>query len=258
MKKKLIVPILIFILLLSGCSRTSPTVIHNASTSNKAPLLGSTEYIEKIKKIAKKSGNRNALSVIMKDVDKNGNQLDNNQSDNIRRFHYFVSSLIYKIGYVDMETNYFRNKLNRAPKTLKILIRINKTLPINKRWILLNTGNSGYHMQGVDGEYNLKFISYDDFYEAVYNKNGILLDEHNDPINMGTYNYAAGIPSSTAHVKFDVSPYLIWGNTLNSTQKGKYNIDLGVNLAYFNYKKHAASVYIYRKKLFGMQQGRVQ
>ncbi|WP_026881522.1 hypothetical protein [Clostridium akagii] len=256
MREKLVAQVLAFILLFSGYTLTSPGVISN--TNNNAPILGSTQYIERIQKVAKVSGNRSALSLIMIDVSKNGDQLDNNQSDNIKRFHKLVSSLIYKIGYVDIKTHYFRNQLNRAPKTLKQLMLINKNVSVNKRWILLNAINSGYHMQGVDGEYNLKFISYDDFYEAVYNKKGILLDEHNDPINMGTYNYAAGICSNKAHMKFDVDPYLIYGNTLNSTQKGKDNIDLGVKSAYLNYKEHAASVYIYRKKLFGMQKGRVE
>lgn len=258
MMKKLIVSILISIFLFSGGTKTSPAVIHNNSTSSKPPILGSVKYVENINNIAKKSGNRSALSVIMLDVDKNGNQLDNNQPVNITRFNELVSSLIYKIGYVDMQTNYFRNKLNRVPKTLNKLVSLNKTLPFNKRWILLNIRNSGYHIQGVDGEYNLKFVSYDDFYEAVYNKKGILQNENNDPINMGTYNYAAGIPKMDAHVKFDINPYLIWGTTPNSPEKGNYAINNGVNLAYNNYIKHAASVYIYRKKLFGMQQGRVQ
>ena len=110
--------------------------------------MGRVNYVEKIQNIAKKYGNRNALSVIMIDVDKNGNELDNNKSNNISRFHKLVSSLIFKIGYVDMQTNYFRIKLNRIPKTLNDLIRLNKTLPVNKRWILLSVAASGYHMQG--------------------------------------------------------------------------------------------------------------
>ena len=48
---------------------------------------------------------------------------------------------------------------------------------------------SAFHMKGEDGEYNLKFVSFNGFIEAVYNKEGILLDENNDPINMGTYNF---------------------------------------------------------------------
>ena len=156
-----------------------------------------------------------------------------------------------------METHYFRNKINRSPNSLKELMDLNKTLPINKRWKLLSISKSSYHIQGIDGECNLKFLSSDGYCEAVYNKHGILLNETNDPINMGTYNYAAGISSINSHGKFDVSPYLRWGNTNDSLQKGKLVIDKGVNLAHINYEKHSASVYLYHKNLFGLQDGKV-
>ena len=224
--------------------------------NNKLLILGSVEYVQEIHNIAKISGNRNALSAIMIDVDKNGNELDNNDPKNISRFKNLVSSLIYKIGYVDMQTHYFKNKLNRAPNTLNELISLNKTYSVNKRWILLSVAGSGYHMQGADGEYNLKFESYDYYDEAVYNEKGILLTENNDPINMGSYNY--GVSSREAHIRFDQFPYLMWGNAANSPQKGKDAINKGVKLGLINYKKHAASVYLYRQNLFGMQQGRVK
>ena len=37
---------------------------------------------------------------------------------------------------------------------------------------------------------------------------------------MGSYNYGDGY-SIKDHIKFDQYPYLIWGNTANSPQKGK-------------------------------------
>jgi len=224
--------------------------------NNKLLILGSVNYVEEIQNISKISGNQNAFSAIMIDVDKNGNELVYNDPNNISRFKSLVSSLICKIGYVDMQVHYFKNKLNRAPNTLKELIDINKTVPVNKRWILLSVAGSGYHMQGVNGEYNLKFESYDYYDEAVYNKKGILLNENNNPINMGSYNY--GVSSRKAHIRFDQLPYLIWGNAANSPQKGKDAINKGVKLGIINYKKHAASVYLYRQNLFGMQQGRVK
>jgi len=218
-------------------------------------ILGSVEYIKEIQNIAKEYGNKNAFFAIMIDVDQNGNELDNNEPNNISRFKKLVSLLIYKIGYVDMQAHYFKNKLNRVPNTLEELIHLNKMLPVNKRWILLSVAGSGYHMQGVDGEYNLKFESYDYYDEAVYNKKGILLTENNDPINMGAYNY--GVSSRKDHIRFDQYPYLLWGNSANSLEKGSYAINKGVELGLINYKKHAASVYLYRQNLFGMQQGRV-
>ena len=191
----------------------------------------------------------------MSDVALRESELDQNDPNNISRFHKLVSSLVYKIGVVDMKTHYFRNKLNRAPKSLQQMLTINKSLPINRRWKLLGITNSEYHIQGVDGEYNVKFLSYDRYCEAVYNKKGVLLDENNDPINMGTYNYAAGIPEINAHGRFDVAPYLKWGNSPNSPQKGAGKINKGVKVAMLNYKTNAAKVFIYRQGLFGMQSG---
>lgn len=255
MKIRLIIVILVTTFLLSACTNTIRSRIISTQSNTTHLVLGSVEYVKKIQDTAIASGNRYALSVIMLDVDKYGDDLDQNNSNNILRFYKLVSSLISKIGYVDMQTHYFRNKLNRVPKNLKELIQVNSTLPLNKRWRLLGISGSGYHIQGVDGEYNMKFVSYNGFCEAVYNKKGVLLTENNDPINMGTFNYAAGIRSINAHVKFDISPYLIWGNTPNSPQKGLALINKGVNLALINYKMHSASVYILRKNLFGMQQG---
>ena len=258
MKKKITVIILMFAFIFNGCSNDIPQAQGDSKAANNPMILGSVEYGEKIDSIAKKSGNKSALSEIMIDVNSNGDELDNNTENNISRFHKLVSSLLYKIGSVDIETHYFRNKLNRSPKSLKILINLNKTLPVSKRWKLLGIKNSSYHIQGVLGQYNLKFVSYDGFCEAVYNERGILLDENNDPINMGTYNYAAGMSDIKAHGKFDVSPYLKWGNTQNSPQRGSIDINKAVNLAVINYKKYASSVYLYRQNLFGMQQGKVQ
>ena len=67
--------------------------------------------------------------------------------------------------------------------------------------------NTRYHMFGEDGEYNLKFGSSkntDYCYEAVYNKDGILLTENNSPINMGTYNYCS---DQIKHMMSTVEPF---------------------------------------------------
>lgn len=258
MRKRLIIKILVIIFIFSGFTYNKFPIINKNIACNRPFVFGSIEYVKRIQSIARKSGNRSALSSIMAEVNKNGEVLDNNVPENIFRFHKLVSSLIYKIGYVDMQTHYFRNKLNRVPNTLNELIRLNNITSVNRRWRLLAIKNSSYHMQGFNGEYNLKFLSYDGFCEAVYNEQGTLLNESNDPINMGTYNYAAGMPNIYAHGKFDVSPYLIWGNSVNSPEKGKTDINIGVKLALINYEKFAADVYIYRQNLFGMQQGTIR
>ena len=77
-------------------------------------------------------------------------------------------------------------------------------------------------MFGEDGEYNLKFGSSkntDYCYEAVYNKDGILLTENNSPINMGTYNYCSDQKDSKLHQLLDVIPYKVLGNTPDESSK---------------------------------------
>lgn len=255
MKCKVLIPIIILICLLTACSNAP--VIYKSIPTAADNRLGSSRYVADKMDIAGKSGSRYALSLIMSDVDKDGAQIDNNDPQNTLRLYKLVSSLVYRTGNVDMEMHYFRNKLNRAPASLKELISLNRRLSINKRWILLGIMNSAYHLQGADGEYNLKFISADGFCEAVYDKNGKLQNENNNPVDMGTFNYAAGIKEINAHGKYDVEPYLKWGNTPDSPEKDSATINKGVFTALTNYKAHSASVFIYRKNLFGMQQGRV-
>jgi hypothetical protein len=75
-----------------------------------------------------------------------------------------------------------------------------------------------FHMYGKDGEYNLKFISADGHFEAVYNKDGVLLIKENDPVNMGTFNYAHQLADQMTHYNLDVWPYFMWNNTPEAVQ----------------------------------------
>jgi hypothetical protein len=78
-------------------------------------------------------------------------------------------------------------------------------------------------MQGPDGVYNVKFVSPDGHFEAVCDKDGILLTEANDPINMGTYNYADPASELVKHVLYDVSPFGDWGNSAASSNFELYD-----------------------------------
>ena len=106
------------------------------------------------------------------------------------------------------DIHYFRNKLNRAPVTRDELIAE------KEKWKLLSIGNSLYHMYGEDGLFNTKFISNEGEgkYEGVYNKEGLLLAEENDPVNMGTYNYSSATINALLHLTLDMIPYYRWGN----------------------------------------------
>lgn len=221
-------------------------------------LLGSSKYTREILDYDTKYGPRKAFTIVMSDVIGHQKELDKNTSKNLSRLHHLISQLVDEIGDVDPEMHYFRNYLNQAPKTLNELIHYNANVPSKKRWYLLSADNSMYHMQGENGPYHLKFNSYDGYCEAVYDRSGQLLDETNDPVNMGTYNYAAGISSPSAHAKYDVSPYLLYGNTMNSPQKGIEAINTGVKSAKLFYTTKREDVFLYRKKLFGVQSGRVK
>ena len=211
--------------------------------------LGSIPYSNKIRIYAAKYGSKAALHKIMADVDQYAAQINKNSYEDNLRLYKLVSYYVYQSGTIDMKTHYFRNKLNKAPKTLKELLLLNDRLPASRRWKLLSPSGSLYHMQGRDGIFNLKFVSGDGFCEAVYNKSGALLTERNDPVNMGTFNYAAGIPRADAHEKYDVSPYLKWGNSPNSPQKGNAAIQKGISEAADLYNKHASSVEQYRSRV---------
>ena len=134
---------------------------------------------------------------------------------------------------VDQELHYFRNKLNRAPETL------NELIEEHEKWELLPPRKSMYHMYDTiacydeidgtyKGEFNLKFVSEDGKYEAVYNYKGELLDENNDPTNMGTYNFGSPNDNPTAHIILDVLPYSDepWYSILGTIDDIKYDGDL--------------------------------
>ena len=114
----------------------------------------------------------------------------------------------------DEKLHYFRNRLNRTPKTLSEMFDIkNKGKWFYKdNWTLLPPEKSVYHMYDTvacnnQGEFNLKFVSNCGKHEAVFNRAGVLLDERKDPVNMGTYNYACPNREPIKHFNLDVVPY---------------------------------------------------
>lgn len=255
MKMKLTFCFFLLAALLTGCSSASilPGIVgfmknmdqFTALSRSSNSIPGSQNYVRYIKEIAEVSGDKAALDKVMSDVDKDTSVIGKN-SENDLRLYKLVSTLIYKVGHVDMEVHYFRNKLNVAPGNLKEMLKINSSLPPEKQWRLITVGSSLYHMQGEEGIYNLKFVSANGFCEAVYNKHGTLLTENNDPINMGTFNYGAGIPVAGAHKKYDIDPYLEWGNTPDSPQKGSAAINAGTQMAAELYNRNKEEVNNYR------------
>lgn len=218
---------------------------HNPPSYNNQHNLGTKAYINEIENIENQFGGLIALKRIMTDV--NGYSEDAlhhlkyhlypNFYTLCTKVNQLVTHLditknvisgysqrnipIYKEKFIDefKEIHYFRNKLNKAPQTLEQL------LVKKEHWELCSPIKAAFHMNVnshcIYGTYNLKFVSKDtQFFEAVYNKQGILLTEKNDPINMGTYNYV-GFDNASEHNKYDVEPYYLWGNTKEIKGKGK-------------------------------------
>lgn len=145
------------------------------------------------------------------------------------------------------DEHYLRNKLNYAPENFDaMLLEIKNGNDLG--WQIMTPGNSAFHMFGENGEYNIKLVSGNGFFEAVYNKNGELIDENNDPANMGTYNYADPNKEANKHSIYDVATYYIWGNTKNS--KHSLKPDSLNNLEKFYKNKDAVDRYDKIKETF--------
>ncbi|WFD11801.1 hypothetical protein [Tepidibacter hydrothermalis] len=198
-------------------------------------------YIRKIDKIIERTGRYDlALNKMMKDINSYKHKLNQINKFNLDRICRKFNELVIKHGEVYKDLHYFRNTLNRTPKTLEEMLKLNKKLSKKRKWRLLGPEKSIFHMYGKDGIFNLKFVSHDGKFEAVYNKKGELLTEANDSINMGTYNYAD--PDDTIkHFIYDVVPYLKWGNTPNSLEPDLH--DASENLLKFKMNKYAKKRY---------------
>lgn len=99
---------------------------------------------------------------------------------------------------------------------------------------LLTAAKSAFHQIGPGNEHNLKWVSADGLQEFVYRyeEGGyVLLTDANDPVNVGTYNYASP-DDATAHLWLDVVPWILWGNGPNDTTTLKTRLEMQVTGAF--------------------------
>ena len=162
---------------------------------------------------ASSSGATITLNKIIKDVENNPALLASLSDDEYRNLTLAVCFLVEEQGEgISKQQHYFRNYFDRAPLTLAEMVDTIRQQPDDIfQWHLLAPEQSFLHMTGPDGEYNLKFISQDGYFEAVYDKNGNLLTSQNAPLNMGTLNYGSPVISVEKHFNYDVTPYYKWG-----------------------------------------------
>lgn len=132
------------------------------------------------------------------------------------QFNMFFSTFDYhvkQLPYLPEDIHFFRNQLNQysgAPNQLNDMIE----LAACGKWHPFSATYHRYEVNEYDAAYNMKFVSENGRFEVVYNTlSGELI---NDPINMGTYNYAPGsiVPwKYYQHYIYDKLPWKKWGNT---------------------------------------------
>ncbi|TVX94716.1 hypothetical protein FPZ44_12470 [Paenibacillus agilis] len=151
------------------------------------------------------------ITRMISDLENDPDALINHESFN----QYFIvfDKNIRKLDSITEQFHYFRNVLNSyggAPKKLDEMI----ALAAEGKWKLFSSKYHMYNYKGMDGALNVKFISKDGRFEAVYNTGtGTLVS---DPVNMGTYNYAPGSINPIKylmHNRYDKIPWKKWGNT---------------------------------------------
>lgn len=80
-------------------------------------------------------------------------------------------------------------------------------------WYLFSAKFHRFNYGGINGALNVKFLSADGRFEAIYNTvTGKIVT---DPANIGTYNYAPGSVNPIEfyiHDKYDKKPWKKWGN----------------------------------------------
>jgi len=151
------------------------------------------------------------LTRMMDDVMENQELLYEDKQANL--FFDTFDQYVKQLTQMTEQFHYFRNELNKygeAPDRLEGMVELTAC----GKWKVFSARYHRYQVDEYDSAHNMKFISTDGRFEAVYNtETGQIVT---DPINMGTYNFAPGsmIPwQYYQHHKYDKVPWKKWGNT---------------------------------------------
>lgn len=169
---------------------------------------------EKIDRYNKSMMERAAATVVlnkmMNDLEGDTEALETH--DNKMRYFETFDNHIRTLDQITERMHYFRNILNTysdAPVKLEDMI----DLAANGQWHLFSAEYHLFFYGDLNGALNVKFISDDGRFEAVYNtETGEIVT---DPANMGTYNYAPGafdLLKFINHTIYDKEPWKRWGN----------------------------------------------
>ncbi|AFS78121.1 hypothetical protein Curi_c11070 [Gottschalkia acidurici 9a] len=208
--------------------------------------LGTPAYIDKINRIEAIYGSGIALEQLIDDF----NTYDRYEIEDLKynlftdfyRFCKKINELVRKV-VMTKKIHYFRNKINKAPKTLEELLKE------KENWILVPPHKSAYHMHGIDGILNLKFVSKKGgHFESIYDKDNNLVTNKE---NMGTYNFV-GSDDHDGHRTYDVEPYYRWGNTEECVGDGEVGSLKKALNNLINYSLDLKAIQRYQKYYFEM------
>lgn len=159
---------------------------------------------------SKKIAAEAVVNQMMDDLESNPSALINHE--NYIRFFETFDSNILKLDSITERMHFYRNTLNaysNAPEKLDDMI----SLAAKGQWKLFSAKFHRYNNGEINAALNVKFLSADGRFEVVYNVGTGKIDD--DPVNMGTYNYAPGSINPIKfylHGKFDKDPWKEWGN----------------------------------------------
>jgi hypothetical protein len=165
------------------------------------------------------------INKMMEDLENNRDILSNHK--NGKRFFETFDKYIRRMDSITERMHYFRNTLNLysgAPVELKSMI----DMAAEDEWYLFSGKFHRFYYGEINGALNVKFLSADGRFEAVYNTEtgGIVTD----PANMGTYNYAPGSINPIKfyyHDVYDKRPWKKWGNVKGFSYQKVMNLKSG-------------------------------
>lgn len=159
---------------------------------------------------SKKKAPEAVINRMMDDLENNPDDLPGHA--NFIRFFETFDKNIRELYSITERMHFFRNILNSyssAPEDFEDMI----DLAARGEWQLFSAKFHRFNYGDINGALNVKFISADGRFEAVYNtETGKMVT---DPANMGTYNYAPGSVNPIEyymHDKYDKKPWKKWGN----------------------------------------------
>lgn len=109
---------------------------------------------------------------------------------------------ILKKHLLSREEHYYRNNINRGlPKTPQAAIRAG--------WHTVIANAHQFTKAKGQGK-NIKYVSPDGKKEVMFNASGKAI---NAPLDMGSYNYVPSGTSYYGHFKYDILPWIMYGNS---------------------------------------------